>query len=98
MMGLGIVSTTAEGRAMSEPWPSDEHLINVLTIRGEFIATSRCGWKHSSDNMKEHIGLGKGYSKVRATPHRSQRGPEVKHVAPESRRSAPISLAACSTQ
>jgi len=40
---------------MSEPWPSDEHLINVLTIRGEFIATCRCGWKHSSANMKEHM-------------------------------------------
>ena len=31
---------------MSETWRSDEHLINVLTICGKFIATCRCGWKH----------------------------------------------------
>ena len=32
-----------------------EHLINTLMICDEFIATCRCGWKHSCKSMKEHI-------------------------------------------
>ena len=36
--------------------PRDEHLINVLTIGDEFIATCRCGWKHSCESMKDHKG------------------------------------------
>jgi len=34
---------------------SDKHLINVLIIGSEHIATCRCGWKHSCESLRDHM-------------------------------------------